>query len=490
MKIKNSWLFMLILASLAVFSSCKKTDTTTTPPVMAEDGWYISGEATSFTDLSVTNLFKSTTNENAKNIARAGLFSKYFYLTGGKSFTITKVTGGVPVVYGATDTITYNPKGKNDQLNTSVIWGSLAVGKTINVKNTGLYQVCFDVTTNKIAAALVTFWGVIGAATPGGWGGDQVMSLVGTISPETNTYKVENVILTVGAFKFRHSGGWKIQVSDTVPLAKDDPIYVKVNSNYGGTVAALVPGGDDIPNTVNGIYTLTMTWTKTTGEFVATATKTGDYTPPSYPDSMFIAGVASAYGWTEPGKSIPAAFHAVADGPNKGVYWKICYLYADSGFKLSAKNWTAPNMGFADVTTYDPNGVAVKNDGSGNMAISASGLYMIVIDLRNNTKKVSIVAPKVYGIGDAFGGFISDVPANLFTVDNGTKMINSPALTVAGNIRMYVSHAWIPSWWNAEFNIYGTEIQYRNDSGDQTAVPGTAGQVIKLHFDDNTGSIN
>jgi hypothetical protein len=56
---------------------------------------------------------------------------------------------------------------------------------------------------------------------------------------------------------------------------------------------------------------------------------------------------------------------------------------------------------------------------------------------------------------------------------------------------MYVSHPWIPSWWNAEFNVYGTDIIYRNDSGDdQPAVPGTAGQIITLHFDDNKGSIN
>ena len=65
----------------------------------------------------------------------------------------------------------------------------------------------------------------------------------------------------------------------------------------------------------------------------------------------------------------------------------------------------------------------------------------------------------------------------------------SPALSASGNVRMYVSHSWIPDWWNSEFNVFGTNIEYRNDGGDQAAVPGTAGQKVTLHFDDNTGSI-
>lgn len=56
-------------------------------------------------------------------------------------------------------------------------------------------------------------------------------------------------------------------------------------------------------------------------------------------------------------------------------------------------------------------------------------------------------------------------------------------------MEQYVDHPWIAAWRNAEFNVNGTKIKYRNDGGDQTAVPGTAGQVIILHFDNNTGSI-
>ncbi|KAF5030644.1 Outer membrane protein SusF [anaerobic digester metagenome] len=116
-------------------------------------------------------------------------------------------------------------------------------------------------------------------------------------------------------------------------------------------------------------------------------------------------------------------------------------------------------------------------------------MYMVVLNLRDNQTKLSITPAEVYGIGDAFTNWDEDAPANLFTVNNDTKTLVSPALPTSGNIRMYANHPWIPSWWNAEFNLYDGKIKYRNDGDDQEPVPGTAGNVITLSFDDNTGSI-
>lgn len=497
---KLSFISMCIVAVSLLLGGCKKDESGIT--ITAEDGWYISGEATSFTTLSVTNLFEATTNENgdangdlaADNPARTGLYNKYVYLVGGKTFTITKVEGGKSTVYGSADAVTYNPNGRADQIKASVVWGTLSTGKTLTVAKTGMYQVAFDVATNKISIAEITHWGIIGGATPGGWGSNQVMNLVGELSPETNTYKVENVILTVDQFKFRFSDGWKLQISDTTTLTPM-PVggeHIKVNTNYGGTLTSLVAGGSNIANTTSGVYTISMTWTKATGKWVATLVKTGDYTPPTYPDKMYLVGEATAYGWTEPGTGanpVIAEMHKIAGGgTNDGIFWKVLYIDGAKGFKLSAKNWGSPNLGFAEVTSFDANGVATTDLG-GNISIATAGMYTIVLDLRNSTKKVSIVPAKVYGMGDCFGGWTSDVATNLFTVDNTAKTLVSPAISAVGNIRMYVSHPWIPAWWNAEFNVYGAEIQYRNDGGDQTAVPGVVGKTVTLHFDDNTGSI-
>lgn len=490
---KNLKLFTLCFFALSlVFVSCKKDETPAPPVITAEDGWYISGDATSFTTLEVTNLFDATTNENDNNAARTGLYEKYVYLTAGKTFAISQVSGGVETKYGSADAVTFNPKGKSDQIKADVTWGTLVAGKTIAVAKTGMYQVAFDSKLKKFLVAEITHWGVIGgAALPGGWGSNEVMNLVGSLSPDANTYKVEGVTMIAGEFKFRYSDGWKVQLSDTITTAAmgkgaDD---VKVNANYGGTVAALISGGANIANTVNGIYTLTMTWTKTTGKWTAAVTKTGDYTPPTFPDVMYLVGDATAYAWTTPGDAIGAEMHKLAGGgTNVGLYWKVLYIETGKGFKISNKGWGNVNLGYADAT-YDPNGVPVSDNG-GNMSVATSGMYTIVLDLRNNSKIVSVTPAKVYGIGDAFGGYNTDVAGNLFTIDQTAKTLTSPALPAAGNIRMYVSHPWIAAWWNSEFNVYGTEIQYRNDGGDQVAVPGTAGKVITLHFDDNTGSIN
>jgi hypothetical protein len=488
-------LTLCIFALSFAMVSCSKDDNPTPPGPTAEDGWYISGNATSFTALEVVNMFEATTNENgdanadgaADNPARSGLYNKYVYLTGGSTFVITKVDGGVATTYGSSDAITYTPKGR-DQINAKVIWGTLQANKTISVATTGLYHVMFDVTTNKFAVAEITHWGVIGGATPGGWGSNQVMNLVGTISPETNTYKVENVILTIDKFKFRYSDGWKVQLSDTAVMTVGGE-KVKVNTNFGGTVDVMVAGGSDISNAVNGVYTLTMTWLKSTGHWTATVVKTGDYVPPSFPDKMYMVGDATAYGWPAPGAAAGEMHKAAGGGTYDGLYWKVLFLETGKGFKISNINWTNPNLGFSDVSSYDADGVTVSDNG-GNMSVAASGMYMVVLDLRNNLKKVSVAPALVYAMGDCFGGYTEDAPANLFTIDLAAKTMTSPAISATGNIRMYAQHPWIKDWWNAEFNVYGTEIQYRNNGGDQTTVPGVVGKKITLHFDDNTGSIN
>ncbi|HBK93871.1 MAG TPA: hypothetical protein DEP71_07130 [Porphyromonadaceae bacterium] len=179
--------------------------------------------------------------------------------------------------------------------------------------------------------------------------------------------------------------------------------------------------------------------------------------------------------------------HKVAGG-NEGLYWKILSLEAGKGFKLSNANWGNTNLGFGEITSFDSNGIAVTESG-GNMSIAETGIYTIVLDLRNNEKKLSVVPVKVFGMGDTYGGWDKDKASNLFTVNLDTRTVVSPPTTTSGNLRMYVSHPWIPDWWQAEFNVYNTTIEYRNDGGDQAAVAVTAGQVATLHFDDNTGSI-
>ena len=76
-------------------------------------------------------------------------------------------------------------------------------------------------------------WGIIGDATPDGWNSDQNM----TWDPVNHVFKI-TLNMVVGAFKFRANDAWDI--------------------NYGGAnLNALTAGGDNIPITVAGNYTIT-----------------------------------------------------------------------------------------------------------------------------------------------------------------------------------------------------------------------------------------
>jgi hypothetical protein len=322
-------------------------------------------------------------------------------------------------------------------------------------------------------------WGLIGAATPGGWGSDT--ELTATFDLNKMDFTKTEVVLFEDPYKIRYSNGWKIFI--------DADGTVKVNTNLGGSLSDLEPGGADMMHDDYGEFTTTVTWEL--GEAItANFVRTGDGPPlAEYPEAMFLVGAATAYGWDDPGTTDEALMHKLAGGGNnEGIFWKIAHLAANEGWKLAAENWGSPNLGFNEVDEFDAEGVEVTAV-DGNMMVAESGMFMIVLNLRDDMVKVSVKPAEVYGIGDAFGGWDAGVEANKFTVDNEAKTITSPPLVADGNIRMYTAHAWIPDWWNAEFNVFEGKIEYRNDGGDQPAVPGTTGQIITLMFDDNTGTI-
>lgn len=484
--LKFAWLF---IAAMVAFTACKKDDDPD-PVIPVEDGMYIKGAVTPFTELEFKGMFEIGVNEVGQE-PRIGMYAKYVTIQSGTAgFNIVTVAGSTITTWGPATVETIDLAGEREQPNITVQKGTLGTTGKFTVPADGLYHVIVDVPTNTFVIAPVPYWAILGGATAAGWS-DSQMPLVGAFDMNEMTFSITDFVLREGNFKFRYGGGWKIEI---------DGDLVKANSNFGGVLSGtspnftstLLPGGADIlfAGANEGEYTVTLKWTVDDG-FVSTFTKTGDVEPlPEYPEEMFLVGAATAYGWDAPGTHDDAVMHKVAGGVgNEGIYWKILHLEGGAGFKLAASGWGEPNLGFAGVDVYDADGVTVS-DVEGNMSVAASGMYMIVLDLRNDEIKLSIKAPEVYGMGDAFGGWDADLPANKFTVDNTEKTLISPALTATANVRMYVDHSWIGDWWQAEFVLVAGEIVYRNNSNDDPpAFPGTAGQVITLHFDDNTGSV-
>ncbi len=73
------------------------------------------------------------------------------------------------------------------------------------VADGGYIEVTADFNTVTWTATKTT-WGIIGDATPGGWGGDTQM----TYDPATEVWTVTAVMKQAGSFKFRANSDWKI----------------------------------------------------------------------------------------------------------------------------------------------------------------------------------------------------------------------------------------------------------------------------------------
>lgn len=480
LKFFTKLLSVIFVLGMVTLTSCDKDEEPDNNPVV-EDGVYVFGAGTALAGPEFKGLMKATTNEADGNSARSGMYELYIAVKGGSDgFNISRVEGGQETVIGPgagfgevaeADKITDEPR----------LWfsrGEAAVTSTkFTVPEDGLYHVVYDETLNFVIVARVE-WGIIGGATPDGWGGSTQMTS-SAFDLNAMSFEVNDLILLVGEYKLRYSNGWKIVI---------DGENVRANSNYGGSIDALVVGGSNIQNTEAGIYTVMVNWSLDNG-ITASLTKTGTYEPPAYPDAMYIVGEATAYGWDEPGSKSDAVMHKLAGGgPSEGIFWKICHIEGGKGFKLSAAKWAEPNLGHGQVNSFDAEGVVVSDD-SGNMKVDASGMYIVVLNLRDGERKVSIKPAEVYGIGTAFGTWDAGVESQKFTVNEAEKTLVSPALISGDAMRMYAAHSWIPAWWNAEFRVFEGKIDYRGDGGDQDAVTGAAGQKVTLKFDDNTGSI-
>ncbi|MCE1199230.1 MAG: SusF/SusE family outer membrane protein [Marinilabiliales bacterium] len=112
--------------------------------------------------------------------------------------------------------------------------GTLGAGAAnIPVSLESDYVVKLDLSHPNAYTYAVNRWGVIGDATPGGWGTDTNM----TWDPVAKVLKV-TLNLTVGSFKFRANDDWAI--------------------NLGGDMGALSQNGDNIPVATAGNYTITL----------------------------------------------------------------------------------------------------------------------------------------------------------------------------------------------------------------------------------------
>jgi len=100
----------------------------------------------------------------------------------------------------------------------------------------GVYRITANTSNMTWSNTKIDTWGIIGNATPGGWGGSTAMTY-----DIAGNFWILTTNLTAGELKFRANNDWPINFGDNAP-ADGKPEY----------------GGDNIPIAAAGNYTITL----------------------------------------------------------------------------------------------------------------------------------------------------------------------------------------------------------------------------------------
>ncbi len=454
-----SWL--ILLALMITITSCNDDDDDP-KPTPVEDGTYVLGNSTSYTELGINGKMENG-EDDVTEALRDGMFVKYISVSAaGDGFNVVIVTGAVETTYGPATNVV------DDAL---IQRGTLGTSGVFTVPTDGLYYFCIDVSSNTYFIAPAMNWGIIGMAV-GDWGSDIVLT-PGTWSKDAMSWETADIEMREGEFKFRQVGSWKVVMDDYA-----------ANTNFGGVLSGTLPnltttmvnGGGNYALTLaqEGMYTVALAWTDEAG-FSSALTKTADVEPPpEYFEELFMIGV----GVSDWDTNLPM----VAVYGNPQLFWKIVWITEELEFKFRPDDtWGGDEFGFdTDL------GGGEYTIGETNLTVTTTGYYMVVVDLEE--EKISVVDPTVYLIGDCVGGWDQAVAGNIFTVGDPNLTITKDLLD--GELRMYAAHPYFADWWHVEFMIFDSVIEFRADGGDQERIDITAGShTIELNFITGAGSI-
>lgn len=353
---------------------------------IVEDGIYVTGNATAYSGFNIKTLMNSTRNEVLQE-DRAELLEAFVALKGGETFQITQVAAEARTTWGPGADWSSAQGGTNDEPNVMIQRGVIEPSEaTFTVPEDGLYHVVLDTKTGKGSIAPVN-WGIIGQATPGGWSDDTPLDAP-AFDAETMTWSINDVELSKGEWKFRYSGGWKIEIDSTEDLGEGQK-GVKVNTNFGGAVDGLVPGGDNFNTDQSGTYNVSITWTAGAGH-TAEVTRTGDLPARDYSAvSVGLIGTGAGTGWGDTDDikvTTPAK-----DGDVYTWAFNDAALVGGEGFKIrTAGTWDDINLGYSADLITGPNASDVSDNG-GNFGVAADATYdiLLTIDAANETTSVS-----------------------------------------------------------------------------------------------------
>jgi hypothetical protein len=491
---------LLIMMAAVILVSCKKDDDDDppTPPVIVEDGIYLVGAGTALTDFDIKGLFKSTRNEVTQE-ERTSLMEIFVAVkAGADGFNIIQVTGSDKISHGPGSD--FAVVGEADRIGDEPkldFWrGSLVATETpFTVPENGLYHVIIDLDVMKVVIVPVKYWGLIGAATPGGWTDDTQIP-AGAFDLNTMTFEVNDVTMTKADFKFRYSGGWKVVIDDDVDLG-GGVMGVRVNTNFGGAVNALVPGGANIANEEGGKYTAKMVWTLGAA-YAATMTKSGDLEVFDYTNTELgligngLVVNGAPHNWEE---TILLSTPTVENETNYTWTFSNVEVQPDSsGFKIrEGQDWTGKSFGYPQVTMEGLAADDFETNDDGNFMPKVAGVYNIefFIDAVTETYKFTVNSanelPKLWVPGE-YQGWSPDTAPTIEDADEDGIFIGVVEFPDSAPSFAFKFTSQ-PDWDGTNYGDGGSEGTLSTDGGaGDLTVPGPGSYLFTVDINNLTWS--
>ncbi len=314
-------------------------------------------------------------------------------------------------------------------------------------------------------------WSVIGTLEDSGWAKDYDLENV-----SGDVWTIKNLFVREqDEFKIRADHDWAKSFGGPEENAQSTYEEGNVYGVYQPVLGQVFAGGGvNIRIGVEGNYNITFTYGDEPTILIE------EYR--EFPEHLYMTGTDFGnWSWGEGTVELwPVINKPDWDNGNSadGQFYTIRY-FTTNGFKFNgAKDWDGGQFGKLETNK------GFTNDGDGNVIVPEEGFYLVHIDLKNSI--LNVEPARVYGIGEAFGGWDAAVEDNRFTADGRTMKVTAPK---GGKLRMYVeSEIATTSWWTREFNLIDGQIVPR--VLDELAAPDIlAGQVVTLNFNEGTGTI-
>ena len=387
-----SRLSVLLALCAIIFTSTSCGDDEVVIPVVeginVADGFYMAKIGTDTTTTTTDVLTaESVEDDGFSSQTRAGFVANYIWMEGGTYILAEIANKEIVKTLGGTAT-TETDMGSGCNFNDYDVVALTDGGAGFSV-SAGLYKVTYDAMTSEMIIYKIETPGIIGSATPGGWGSDT--QLTGSVDANGGSWSVSDVILREGEYKLRFNCRWNLD-RRIDPAAGFDPSNgYQLFTNFGGSAADPLPGNDGsnipIAESEEGIYTIDATWSGKDG-WAITLTKTGDapvitFTPDDH--QWALTGDATPNGWADddPSNDPVGVDHDMNyEGFDMGTNtytWKLASIdLVEGGFKFRANDKWDENMGWEAKLTLTGDTGDFSDDG-GNIKVGAAGTYEIIL---------------------------------------------------------------------------------------------------------------